>query len=213
MNGNRISLARKTGDAVLRKLKQPLYDTTVIEGGAATQQLQFFNIPIGGAMPVAGGAKSLADTNMSQAAQLGTPQEFSLVGFNYEFFVLEPDDIANGAPDYLLMYEQSTFTFVFSNNRPWLRVPLSQIPQGISATGTGASGDITNNIEFGYLHQGLASVKEYYNFMLPNKKLIHIYPNEPFGVDIDWFNGAITLNTANDQRCRVFIVGFLYSAL
>lgn len=210
--GGRLVRARKAPAGILRKLTQPLYDTNVLEGGVAQQRLGFFELPIGQNMPVAGVPKTIVDTNMTQASQLGTPQKFWLRGYNFEFFNLEPDDIANTAPDLVLLYEQSLFTFTFGNNRPWLQIPLSQIPQGCALTGTLAFGDDQNAVEAAYLHQGEASVAEYYNFTVARRP-IRINTNEPFSAEITWPNGAVTWNTANDQRVRVYLIGHLFAAI
>ena len=101
---------------------------------------------------------------MTQASQLGTPQKFHLEGFNYEYLVTDPDDTEDTAADLVMMMEESVFTFFFANNRPWLQLPLSRIPTGTALTGSAASGDDTNAIEFAFLHQGEASVREVYDF-------------------------------------------------
>lgn len=210
----RLVKQRKAPAAILRKLYQPLYDTNVFQGvgGGAFNTLQYFLLPIGAALPVIGGAKSEADTNLTQASQLGTPQKFRLYGFRFEFFTLEPDDLDDTAPDMVNVYEQSVFTFLFGNSRPWLQVPLSRIPSGTSLTGASSSGDTTNAPEFSFLHNGEASVKEYYDFTMA-KQGIKIGTAEPFYAELTWPNGAITMTSANNQRARVYLVGQLFSAL
>ena len=210
----RIVKQRKQPKALLRKLTQPLYDTNIVPavGDGAYNLLQYFLIPIGQNMPLTGAPKTEADTNLTQASQLGTPQKFHLEGFNFEFFVLDPDDTQDTAADLIDIYEQSVFTFYFSNNRPWLQLPLSRIPTGTALTGTCASGDTTNAIEFAFLHQGEASVREVYDFTV-GKKPIRIGTAEPFFAEITWPNGAVTSTSADRRRSRVFAVGSLFSAL
>ena len=75
MNGRELKLARKRPVALLRKLTQPLYDTNILEGGAAVPSpLQFFVLPQGTQMPVTAVNKTEADTNMKMASQIGYPQ-------------------------------------------------------------------------------------------------------------------------------------------
>ncbi len=203
---------RKKPNAILRKLQQPLYDTNVIDDAGGFNLMQFFLLPVGQPMPVAGGNKSEVDTNMTQASQLGTPEEFSLKGFQFEYFHEDPSNIIDFANDQFAMYDESVFTFFFSNNRPWLQVPLSRIPSGTMLTGTGSSGDTTGTVEFGFVHQGEASVKEYYDFKI-EKKGIHIHTNEPFFVELTWPNGNPTWATDDEDRVRVYLVGHLFAAL
>lgn len=209
----RIVREKKTAPALLRKLTQPLYDTHELEGGAAApSKITFFTREQGRNKAVSGNPKTEADTNMTQPSQLPKPQKFEMRGMRFEFFQLEPDDIANGAPDLVLLYEQSVFRFVFGNARTWLEIPLSRLPSGPSLTGTVASGDTTNEVEMAYLHQGEASVKEYYNFLVDGQPTTIKY-KENFHAEIEWTNGAVTFNTANDQRVRVYLMGHLFVEL
>lgn len=209
----RIVKERKMAPALLRKLQQPLYDTHELEGDAAApREITFFTREQGRNKTVSGNPKTEADTNMTQPSQLPKPQKFEMRGMRFEYFNLEPDDIANNAPDLVLLYEQSVFRFVFGNSRTWLEVPLSRIPNGPALTGTLASGDTTNATEFAYLHQGEASVKEYYNFLVEGEPTT-IRHKENFKVEVEWPNGAITPNTVNDQRVRVYLIGHLFVEL
>lgn len=205
-----ITMSRPAGNAILRKLTQPLYDTNVLENGVAPGLLQFFIIPIGGVLPVALTNKSLADTNLDQASALGVPQMFDLESFNFELFVHDPTNLNDNVEDIFQMYEQSLFTFFFGTNRPWLRVPLSQIP-----TGTALTGDISvanGAEEAAFLHQGLARTDEVYDFTV-RKKAIRIHSAENFHVEINWPNGGTAVWQMVDTRVRVFLNGHLYSAL
>lgn len=212
MVAENITLSRPAGAALLRKLVQPLFDTNVFPNAVATQLLQYFRIPIGGVMPIAAAPrKSLADTNMSQAGQLGTPQMFDLFGFNFEYHIHDMTDVADVTTDLTAMYQQSVFTWFFGTNRPWLRLPLSQITKGVSPTGEFATGDITGNSQFIAVHQGPASVEEWYNFTV-GQSPIRINTAEPFSAEITWPNGAVT-PVAADTRVRVLLKGNLYAAL
>jgi len=208
-----ITVSRPAGAALLRKLTQPLFDTNILQNGAAPVPLQFFQIPFGGAMPVTAVAKTLCDTNMTQAAQLGMPQMFDLEGFQFEYFIHANADLANIATDIFFLYEQSVFTFFFGQARPWLEVPLSQIPTGTALTGTNSDGDITANTEATWLHNGHASVKSLYRFTV-GKKAIRVQSAESFYAQITWPNGvgAFTWGVAN-SRVRTYMVGSLYAAL
>lgn len=216
------AISGKKENALLRKLQNPLYDTTVIDASVATDILQFFVRPQGQPMPVAGGAKTNADTNLQSASMLGEPLEFDVVGFNYEYFNLEPEsqDAGNAldiASDEILIWAQSFFRFKF-NNRTFLECPLRQLPSGTALTGTVATGDTTNQVQFAYLHWGKASVTEYYNFTINDPdtgepQMYKIHSAEPFFAEVRWPNAAIDMNTNNDERFRTYIQGYLYQNL
>jgi len=193
--------------AHLRPLKQPLYDTLVY-AAAGQLILRAFSIPQGQPIAPAGANKTDADTNLTQAGQLGTPNEFDLYGFNFE---IENLTNINGAiTDIRDILETGVFEFNFGANRPWLIVPLRDIPRGCGAHG-GVQGD-------GYvaLYQrevqvnGLGSPKEFYNFTIGNAP-IRIRSNETFGVTLSWPLGVVAISAAT--RVRVYLQGILYTAL
>ena len=206
-----ITQSRPAGQAILRKLTQPLYDTNILENAAATANVQFFRLPVGAPMPVTAVAKTEADTNLNQAGQLGTPQMFDLEGFNVEYSIVDYTDVADNAADLILLYQQSVFTFFFGQNRPWLELPLSQIPTGCYLTGNYQDGDVTANTEAMWVHEGLARVSEVYNFTV-GKQAIRVHPAEAFNAEITWPNGAVTWNAAR-SRIRCYMIGSLYTAL
>jgi hypothetical protein len=206
-----ITMSRPAGAALLRKLTNPLYDTTILENAAAVNALQFFRLPIGVNMPVTAVAKTEADTNLTQAGQLGTPQMFDLEGFNFEFMQVDPTDVANNIADLLAVYEEGLFSFFFGQQRPWLEIPVSQIPTGIYLTGTMGFGDTAASDEAMFIGQGQSSCASVYNFTV-GKKAIRLHSAEPFNAEVNWPNGAITPAGA-DQRIRTYMVGSLYAAL
>jgi len=210
MSGN-ITMSRPAGAALLRKLTNPLYDTIVLDSGVAIQAIQFFRLPIGINMPVTAVAKTEADTNLTQAGQLGTPQMFDLEGFNFESIQVDPTDIANNVADLVALYEQGLFSFFFGQQRPWLEIPLSQIPTGIYLNGTMGFGDTAGSDEALFIGVGESCVDSIYNFTV-GKEAIRVHSAEPFNAEITWPNGAITPAGA-DQRVRVYMIGSLYAAL
>ena len=81
-----VTVAKPSPRAALRALKQPLYDTMECPADAnAVNNLTFFQAPIGQALNVTAVLKTVAETNLTQAGQLGVPQEFDLFGFNMTF--------------------------------------------------------------------------------------------------------------------------------
>jgi hypothetical protein len=206
-----IVAGRVSAPAQLRKLTQPIYDTNILQNGAATALTQFFRLPVGNLMPVTAVAKTLADTNMTAAGYIGNPEHFDLESFNFEYFIHDPTNVGPVVADSILLYQQSVFTFFFGVNRPWLRVPLSQIPNGVALTGTFADGDVTANTAAMWTHLGRARVDSVYEFTVAGQS-IAIRPNESFQVDLTWPNGAVTW-TAASSRARVYLNGSFYAAL
>jgi hypothetical protein len=200
-----LTYSSPTPRAVLRPLKQPLYDTENMPS-AGLAQIIFFQRPLGqnlGAAPVA--AKSYADTNMQQASQLGTPQEFDLYGFNMRLGV--PVTLV----DFQLLMDQGLFVFNFGQGRPWLRCQLGDIPTGCGQNGAasidGAVAQVLHDIPV----QGVPSTKEFYNFCV-GKKPIRIRSNETFNVEIDYPNGVPNIAAAF-CRMTVLMRGILYTSL
>jgi hypothetical protein len=214
MAQSRVVVQREIPSAMLRRLIQPLYDTTIVGGvgDGAYQLLQFFTIPKNGLMPWTAVPKTDADTNMNSQSKLGVPLVFDWMGINYEYFTHSPEETENMSADYGDAYDQSVFTFFFSNGRPWHQFPLSRIPSGTMLAGTVATGDITGNSEFAYLSNGLPSVREVYDVTI-GKKAIRINTNETFHCEVSWPNGAVTSSTADRRRARVYLQGDLYTSL
>ena len=214
MAKNQIVLERAQGGPRLRKLTQPLYDTTIVGRAAdgAYTRLQFFAIPKNGLMPFTAANKTDADTNMTSQSQLGMPMRFAWRGIQYEYFTHSPEETEFIAADIADAYDQSVFTFNFSNGRPWHQFPLSRIPSGTMLTGNIATCDVTGASEFAWLGNGEASVREVYDVTI-GKQPIAIGSKETFTADITWPNGAVTSSTADRRRARLYLTGELYSSI
>lgn len=223
---SKVTVGKPAPRAMLRALKQPLYDTMECPADAnAVPNLTFFQTPLGNALPVSGNAKTVADTNLSQSGQIGVPQQFSLAGFcttfkeddGYFDVTAAPTAVANFLDDYAEFYEQGLFTFNFGQNRPWLQVPLTRIPHGPfhitgpvdSASDNAAAAGAT----YFFVHQGDSSKCEYFSFTA-NDKMIPINSAENFNVQLAWPNANMGLSADGTQsRVTVFLIGILYTAL
>jgi len=197
-------------DAVLRPLKNPLYDTELIPSTVGVAQMLFFQIPIGQNFAAAAAAgvraKTLGDTNMTQAAQLGTPREFDLFGFNCRI----EDDGGVGVTrvDYLQIVDDAAFTFNFGVGRPWLQTQLRDIPAGCDEYMSAVDGAAAL-VEC--VQTGLSSTKEFYNFLV-KKNPIRIRSQETFNVQLDWFV-ANPAPATDDIKVTQILRGILYSGL
>lgn len=218
MAKSNLTLGRKRGRPLLRRLEQPLYDTNVLENATATGLIEHFRIPVGVAMPVTAVNKTEADTNMQSAGKLGYPNKFLLRGINVELFLPDPTDLANNMADWRQFYAQGLFKLFFGPSKPWLTLPLSHMPTGTALTGRYADADVTGDTEACWIHRGRAKSDEFYNFMVKDKKNprrynpIRIKHGEPFHTELTWPNGQITTAIAS-ARVRVFLVGTLFESV
>lgn len=217
---SQVTVAAPSPRAALRALKQPIYDCMEAPGlGAPVNLLTWFQTPIGGALNVTAAAKTVADTNLTQAGQLGVPQEFDLYGFNFTYKhddgyynAAAADPIANLAADLLEVYEASVFKFFFGQQRPWLTVPLSRVPHGtFFLTGPQDIQAADNNVMS--ISNGESAKEQYYKF-LANDSQIAIHSAENFSARIEWPLAAFGLTADGTQsRMFVYLVGVLYTAL
>jgi len=192
--------------AILRPLKQPIYDTENVPSAGGAAQLTFFQRPMGQAfanIPV-GVGKTLADTNMTQAAQLGTPNEFDLWGFNVRL-----GDTVTLA-DFQACMDQGVFTFNFGQGRPWLQTQLHDIPTGVGISGSTAIDGAGAATQVDLPVNGVVASKEIYSFAV-GRKPVRIRSNETFNVVITWPNA--NPNPVVFVRVTVVLRGIYYSNL
>jgi len=201
-----ITRERVESRAALRALKQPLFDTAIFDN-AGVNRLNYFQAPQGNPIVAAGAFKSEVDTNLTQAGQLGRPQEFDLYGFNLEF-TCDPDDAGATIADLQLLYDAGVFEFFFGQQRPWLQIPVQEIPNGAGWEGTVATANV--GTEYFFAKNGIGDVHSYYVFTI-GKKPIPIASAENFTARVDFPQGAVT--PSQDYRVRCFMKGVLYAAL
>jgi len=226
----------KANGAILRALKNPIYDVMEIPAAAgAVPLIQFFSIQQGGALNVTGVPKTIAETNLTESGSLGSPQEADFWGFNcsvmyddgyYENGAGGPSVLVNFIDDMVEIYEQSVFEFWF-NNKLWYQNPLTKIPHGVfPLTGplaTGSNAAAAAGVHFFTISNGLSSKDEYAKFLASkphveawNEKLkaIGIASKENFNVTCRWPNAAVGLTADGaGTRMTVFLNGVIYTAM
>jgi hypothetical protein len=185
---------------VLRPLKQPMYDTEVYPAAGAGRIQFFVN---SATIAATGAAKTLADTNMTQNGQLGTPLEFDLIGFNIE--------VQRGIArvDNNAIFNTGVFSWFFGNNTNWLNVPLSRIPEGVAATGSVAV-DAGAPLEVSIMSNGTAHTTNFYNFSV-DRRARHIFSTESFRAE--WGYPIAVAQVAAATRVRTYMLGLLFSQL
>jgi len=195
--------------AKLRVLPQPIYDSEVT-GTAAISQVNFFSTALGGAFAnLSTSKKGLSDTNMRQVGQLGSPLEFDMIGFNLKVFPASPVTTAVSitADDFYTFYSNAYLEFLF-NNRPFLQVPLWEIPNGCGPNGSGTTvADTNNNLINGVPHR--SNVFKY----LVGKYRVRIRATENFSANIKWDGISSSATTAVSLKATLFLQGFLFNAI
>lgn len=209
-------------DALLRALKQPLYDTweAPADGATAVPLASFFQIPPGQPMNVSGNTKSLAETNMQAAGLLGDPMQFALMG--YQFNILYDDGYfesagsgslaANFAADMTETYEGSVFKFFVSNERMITRIPLSRIPNGPFFLS--GPGDVAIDDQKFYAITNGEPVRGEFQKFLTNNKPEMLDSEETFSARIEWPLGNYGLSVDGaGSRLTVILQGVLFTSL
>lgn len=184
---------------VLRPLKQPMYDTEIYPT-AGVGRLQFF--VNSSTIAATGAAKTLAETNMTQNGQLGTPLEFDLIGFNFE---PQRASIATTLADLDLVTNTGVWAWIFGQNTPWLTVPVTRIPEGVGIAGFAAGAG-----PFLGVSQGTPHVTNFYNFAV-DRKARHIFSTESFRGELSYPGGVVPITTA--MRIRFYMLGILFAQL
>jgi hypothetical protein len=187
---------------VLRPLKQPLYDTEIYPA-AGVGRLQFF--VNSSTIAATGAAKTLADTNMTQNGQLGTPLEFDLIGFNFE--PARRTDVA-AVTDLDLIMNTGVWTWIFGQNTPWLQVPITRIPEGVGISGFAATTVAATTIIGA--SNGTPHVTNFYNFAV-DRRARHIFSTESFRGELSYPIGVVPITLAT--RVRAYMLGILFAQL
>lgn len=204
-----ITTERAQGRAVLRKLKNPVYDTAVFPN-AATIRMGFFQAQIGVPITPAGAAKTLADTNLTQGGCLGKPVEMDWfnttveVGYTASLAV----DTALAA-DLGLLYWRGLLEVKFGNQRPWLQIPVHNAAPGVSLTGALCTANNAVPHEYQYTCNGTPSVKNFTDVTIGDQP-VPIGSQESFLAEIT-FPAAVTPTVA--RRVRVYLNGIYYTGL
>jgi hypothetical protein len=176
-----------------------MYDTEVYPA-AGVGRLQFFSNAA--TIAATGAAKTLAETNMTQNGQLGTPLEFDLIGFNSE---IQRESLATTIADLNLIFNTGVWQWVFGQNTPWLSVPVTRIPEGLGATGFAAgAGPFIGDTN------GTPHVTNFFNFAV-DRRARHIFSTESFRGELSYPGGVVPITAA--KRIRFYMLGILFAQL
>lgn len=172
-----------------------MYDTEVYPAAGAGRIQWFVN---SATIAATAAAKTLAETNMTQNGNLGTPLEFDLIGFNFEI------ERGISLADHNLINNQGVFIWIFGQNTPWLNLPITRIAEGVALAGATTA----NNSSI--LSNGVAHATNFYNFSV-DRRARHIFSNESFHGELQYPNGVVAITAA--RRIRLYMLGVLFGQL
>ena len=196
-----IVTQKAPGNAKLRVTPNPIYDSEV-SGTSAITDLSLFRSPEGGVFQNATSTKkTLADTNLKQQGQLGSPLIFDIVGFQIKVTQASGTTPVTEA-DLYRFYVGSYFEFSF-NNRPFLQIPTFQVPAGVGIFG------VSNVNAQNALQNGVASPSAMLKYMV-GKARIRIRSTENFNAKIQW---ASSVTFVASVKVSVYLNGYLYNGI
>lgn len=182
--------------AKLRPLRQPLYDTELIPiAPAVTGAIELF---VNRRNFVTGVAKTLVDTNMVADGILGMPLEFDLIGLTCKV------NLGAALADINAFYNGGVLNWFFHQSVPWLQLPMTEMPTGISQTGfttVGASTIFAN---------GVQTLNNMYNMADHLRQARHILSMESFRGVIQF---PATISPTANLFVKLFMLGIMYAAL
>jgi len=169
--------------ALIEPIVEPLYDSGTVSTNATTL-LDFFILPLGqGAVP-----KTLVDTNLRMAGQLGNPNVFLVTGFRLQYTQKLTQAITNIDDLAIMMYDMYYSVDIGDKFKNYLQVPAFRIPGGMGMYGfmsaTTVSVIVTNGLPNGINRYSI------------EKYPIGLAPNETFSAQLNAPGGALTITTA-----------------
>jgi len=186
-------LSTPEGAAVLRPLRYPFYDTTLLSNGLTTDRQLFSDHK----KFEDGSNKTECDTNMTLDNTIGHPSLYDLVGFTGEI------EWGVSQADFNDIYTKMTFRWIFGQNTIFTRTTLKKVPQGIAPVGFNSAGTI--------ISAGLGVLGNFYNFTTPDRKARRIDSVEQFRNELHPCS-ALSI-TAAGRKWTTYMLGVLYSNL
>jgi hypothetical protein len=168
--------------ALIEPIVEPLYDSGTVTT-ATTTFLDFFKIPLGQGVV----AKTLVDTNLRLAGQLGNPNVFLITGFRFQLTQYLTQAETNIDDAAIILYTSYYSVDIGDKFKNYLEQPTFRIPGGLGLYGFAASTTVAVVVTNG-LPNGI-------NRYSIEKYPIGLAPNETFGARIQFPGGAATLTT------------------
>jgi len=181
--------------ARLRPLRNPLYDTELMAAAAAVGRIELF---VNRRTFATGAVKNLNDTNMEADGVLSLPLEFDLLGLTGKL------NFGAALADINAFYNEGVLQWFFHQSVPWLQIPVTEIPSGVSPFGytTVAASTIFAN--------GTPSGTNFYNMADHLRQARHILSMESFRGVVQF---PATITPTADLLFKLLMQGILYAAL
>lgn len=180
--------------AIVRSYKEPLYDAEDVLAATPAVEREYFQRPLG--QTTAGGTvKTLLQTNMRNAGQLGTPLSYDVFGFNVRY----PKNVT--LANFRLLTANGVFQFIIGSDTFYLTVPIEDLPAGVDLSGAGAT-DLPTI--------GIGMTQNFYRFDIGGQAL-HINSTESFRVRLSFPSGNAGIT--GNQQIRIYIRGILYKGI
>jgi hypothetical protein len=179
---------------------QPLWDSVRLASGTLGQ-VTLFQQPKGQGASVWGTAttaKTLADTNMNLAGQIGSGWQFTCYTIQVSF------NAGITAADAIVLADTGVIEFIVGA-KTYLEIPVVNCSAGAGVTGFGYTATTATNttVEKQYVTNGHPGAKDVFGLgELP----ISVMENENFSVRLSWAAGA---STAAETKIRVLLNGQL----
>jgi len=206
---NAPAIVQRNADLTWKR--QPLWDTNITAVGApGLAALLFFQVPIG-----TGGSgfavKTINETNMNAAGQLGKPNQFLLEGFQVEAIMPPVGAVNLCDEDFHAIYNSGLFRFIRGGNKVELEIPLDRIPTGPGPDGFAATATAGAPLGVIRINNGVPHISHYYNFSNPGKgkEPIVIGGDQTFRCEIVYGGLAGNLITLGITRIKCIMVGIL----
>ena len=205
--GQRVQDAIPLANAALTWIREPRYDTFITPAaGLGVGVVSFFTVPSGTIGSGFAVAKSISETNMNTASQLGTPNQFLIHGFLVQAMVSADGAALNSLQDFLAIYNTGVFRYITGNNTQ-LEVPLSIIPAGPGIAGFGSSATGGTPLAQAGITNGVPMISHFYDFRTEDGLPTLLGGDQPFRCELGYAGVAGNLITSAACRIKCFLLG------
>lgn len=157
------------GRDIGRLVREPLYDSEELKADTTYNSVRLFTKPVGGTMN-AGTTKTLTHTNLTQASQLGEPNQHLMMGLTFRMVLAHDGAYAELGPTAVLDYQKQlrargVMKFGLSG-KIFYELPLDLMPEGLGIYGQWTQAAAADEVIQTY---GWPQVGAYYTLKIPPK--------------------------------------------
>lgn len=207
-----VSNMQQTKGLLLNVIKQPLYDSNTIDPAAPTQELTYFQTPVG--------QSNLARTNMVNAGQLALPKAFFIRGVRLDILQSAADQedttdkvpLIDGTLDEEAVFNAILENYVFRGvvgDKKFIEVPARYLPSGLgSVLMVAGEGLAKDPGVFGYTSTNGTALHDNY-FKIPQDLEVVIPPLQSFSAVLFNATGIASLGSGGKRIVQVYFEGAL----